>query len=154
MWRSSNSPDSRAMLVFRVRGRPCAIPVAEVDETMRPLPLSGIRSAHRFLVGVARVRGAPVPVVDPGALMTDDGPSRFGRFVILRVGDRRVALAVDSVVGVRWMPVGSLHPLPPLLSAAPQDAVAAIAALDRELLLVLGGGRLLREAGPEPEAAA
>ncbi len=154
MWRSSNSPDARAMLVFRVRDRLCAIPVAEIDETMRPLPISGVPSPHRFLVGVTRLRGAPVPVVDAGALMAADGPPRFGRFVVLRIGDRRVALAVEKVVGVRWMPAGVLHPLPPLLSAAPHDAVAAIASLDRELLVVLGGGRLLREAGPGPEAAA
>ncbi len=154
MWRSSNSPEARAMLVCRVDDRLCAVPVGEIVETMRPLPVSPLPHAQRFVAGVARVRGAPVPVLDARALMGAAGPPRFGRLVILRAGDRRVALAVDAVVGVRWIPAEALHPLPPLLSAVDQDAVAAIAALDSEVLVVLGGGRLLREASLAMEAHA
>jgi purine-binding chemotaxis protein CheW len=140
---TSQRPDAPAVLLCRVRDRLCAIPVGEVDETMRPQPVSPLPHAQHFVAGVARIRGAPIPVIDAGLLLGGDADGPAGRFVLLRIGDRRVALAVESVVGVRRMPADPLQPLPPLLSEASRDAVAAIAALDGELLLVLEGVGLL-----------
>jgi chemotaxis signal transduction protein len=53
------------------------------------------------------------------------------------VGERRVALAVAQVLGIRTLDSG---PLPPLLRA---DALLAIGTLDSELLLVLNSARLI-----------
>jgi purine-binding chemotaxis protein CheW len=148
----ADSPDARPhmALVCRVRSRFCALPVADVEETMRPLPID-LRfgsSAPPFVLGVATVRGVPTPVVDAAALIgaADEADAAPTRFVVLRVGERRVALAVEGVVGLRLLPAAALHPLPPLLNEANTDAVAAIASLDAALLLVLRGGRMLPDA--------
>ena len=114
---------------------------------MRPLPVSPVRQSQRFVTGLARIRGAPVPVVDACLLLGAGGPGGAGRFVLLRVGERRVALAVEDVVGVRWMPAEPLARLPPLLGEASHEAVAAIAALDGQLLLVLDAVGLLPAPG-------
>jgi purine-binding chemotaxis protein CheW len=55
----------------------------------------------------------------------------------MRVGQRRIALAVESVVGARNIPVASLQELPPLLRDALAGVVASIGALDAQLLMVL-----------------
>ena len=58
-------------------------------------------------------------------------------------GNARVALAVDSVLGVRPIPDGSLQALPSLLENAASDVVSRIGALDDELLLVLSNVRVV-----------
>lgn len=133
-------------LICRVQTRLCAIPLGHVIETMRPLPTEAIVGAPPFVRGLAVIRGTPVPVVDAARLLgTTHAQAQAGRLVTMPVGARRVALAVDSVLGVRAIPAGSLHELPPLLHEAGADVVAAIGLLDAELLLVLHATRLLPE---------
>jgi purine-binding chemotaxis protein CheW len=137
-----NDLDTGLALICRVRTRLCALPLAHVVETMRPLPVSRLSNVPDFVSGLAIVRGVPTAVVDAARLLGEEDtcPSRF---VALRVSDRRVALAVDDVLGVRRIPVGCVHDLPPLLANADQADISAIGALDAELLLVLGTTRLV-----------
>lgn len=99
--------------------------------------------AHPVAVGVARVRGLATPVLDAGRLLGSDQPPAFTRLVILRLGSRRAALAVESVLGIRWLLPDQLQPLPPILRQEGEDLVAELGALDEELLLLLQAGRLL-----------
>jgi purine-binding chemotaxis protein CheW len=141
-----NSRESgvRPSLVCRVGGRLCALPLASVIETMRPLPARPIEGAPELVVGVAIVRGSPTVVVDAARLF--DGPgSRPARFVTLRVGQRVIALSVDEVVGVRNLSSAGLDGVPGLLEPAVGEAVSAIGTLDAELLLVLDAMRLVPE---------
>jgi len=131
-------------LVCRVEARLCALPLEHAVETMRPLAVEPVVGAPPFVRGLAVVRGEPLPVVDAARLLgLQEGP--IGRFVTVAVGVRRVALAVDAVVGVRRFPPGSLRALPPLLHEAAGDVVDAIGLLDSALLLVLRSARLLHD---------
>jgi purine-binding chemotaxis protein CheW len=144
-------------LVFRAGVQLCTLPLEHVVETMRPQPVSAVAGSPPFVVGVAIVRGAPVPVVDVARLLgasADPSATRgAARFVTVRVADRTVALAVDAVVGVRRLPAAALRDLPPLLRHAGSDAVATIATLDAELLLVLRAARLVKDDAPGEQAA-
>jgi purine-binding chemotaxis protein CheW len=135
-----------AMLVTRVGGVACAIPIAHVIETMRPLPVEPIgRGGDRALAlidGLAMIRGAPVPVVDARRLLGVAGEAAE-RFVVVQAAERRVALAVDAVLDVRRIDAEALPSLPPLLRSAQRELVSAIGALDQELLVVLDSARLL-----------
>ena len=136
--------NSDRSLICRVQQRLCALPLAHVIETMRPLPIEAVAGAPHFVRGLAVIRGVPVPVVDAARLLGEmDAP--VDRFVTLHVDGRRVALAVSSVLGVRAISPGSLRELPPLLQAAGSAVVEAIGLLDAELLLVLQSSRLLPE---------
>jgi purine-binding chemotaxis protein CheW len=138
--------DSRAELALlcRSRARILALPLSRVAETMRPLPLEPLPGAPPFVTGVSVIRAAPVPVVD-AALLLGGGDSHPRRLVTLTVGDRRVALAVDEVLGVRPLAAEALAELPPLLREAGSGVVEAIGTLDTELLLVLRSARLVPE---------
>ncbi len=103
---------------------------------MRALPYDSLAGAPPFVLGVAIVRGAPTPVVDAGLLL-GQAPSSAGRFIALKQEGRTVALAVDEVMGVRSMEGLALSELPPLLSEAAHESVAAIGNLDSKLLLLL-----------------
>lgn len=132
-------------LLFRVRTRLCALPIAHILETMRPLPTERLAAAPDFVLGVALIRGAPTPVVDAGALIGATEPADFQRYITLRSGDSGVALAVEEVLGMRELPPASLNKLPPLLHEASVEMVSALGSLDAELLTMLKLARTLTD---------
>lgn len=114
-------------------------------ETLRPLPVEPLAGAPDFVLGVAILRGMPVPVVDAARLLgaastTGTGPARF---VSLRVGERSIALAVDAVEDVRVLGPAELAELPPLLREARAEVLEALGRLDADLLLVLRSAALV-----------
>lgn len=131
-------------LLCRVRGLLCALPLEHVEETMRPLKVEPMAGSPSFLLGLTVIRGAVVPVVYAALLLSGE-VSQPTRFVTVKAGPRRIALAVDAVLGIRAMPSGSLDALPMLFQDATLDAVSAVGTLDSELMLVLRGARLIPE---------
>ncbi len=130
------------MLVCRVGTLACAIPVAHVVETMRPLAVETVaRLDTPCVIGVAVIRGAPVPVLDVALLLGVAGGERE-RFVVVRVdGERRVALRVDAVVGVKTLAPETLAALPPLLRDVGAETVSRLGTLDLALVAMLDASR-------------
>ena len=134
----------------------CALPVAHVIETMRPLPIDALPGMPHFVAGVTIVRGTPLPVIVVNRLFGgEEKPPE--RLVVVRAGSRRVGFAVDAVVGVRELSGDMLQRLPPLLGDAAHGAVADIGTLDGELMVVLQAARVVPDevfASIETESAA
>jgi purine-binding chemotaxis protein CheW len=133
------------VLVVRTGKRHCALRVAHVIETMRPLPLEPMADSPPFLLGLSIIRGAPVPVVALARVLGDLEDGSFSRFVSLRVDARCVALAVEEVVDVRALRDTSLEGLPPLLEEK-AGVTEAIGILDSQLLLLLRTARIIPDA--------
>lgn len=122
----------------------CAFPLLHVAETMRPLPIKPVAGTPDFVLGVSIIRGTPTPVVDLHALLDNSQKSSsFGRFVTLKLDDRRVVIGVDTIVGLRSLDSGQLGALPPLLGDASAELIASFGTLDAQLLLVLRAARLV-----------
>jgi purine-binding chemotaxis protein CheW len=134
------------LLYFRVASRICALPVSEVEETMRPLPIEPLPEMPPFVLGASIIRGAPTPVVDLGAFLSGeklDGPRRA---ITVKAGDgRRVALLVSDVMTIGTSDSVSSEAMPPLLRDAAPDAIRTLARLDEGLLTVFQLGRLVPE---------
>jgi purine-binding chemotaxis protein CheW len=131
-------------LLCRVGNLLCAWPLEHVEETMRPLSTEPLAGVPAFVLGLAVVRGTAVPVVDLATLLGRSGADTVSsRFVTVKVGARRVAVAVDAVVGVSRISPRSLEQLPPLFQGPDLDAVSAIGTLDTGLLVVLATARLV-----------
>ena len=98
------------------------------------------------------IRGATVVVVDLGILLgSGSGEDKQARVVTLRVGSRIVGLAVDSIIGVReferrFCPTFRRCCCRLIRRCSPRWGL-----LDRELLMVLDGSRIITE--QELEAA-
>jgi purine-binding chemotaxis protein CheW len=131
----------RSALLIRAGDRCCALDLLHVVEIMRPLPVDEVAHMPAFVRGLSIIRGAPTPVVSLAALLADSGgpPTRF---VVVRAGERQVALAVDAVLGVFELDPATLRALPPLLRHA-AGALQAVAALDGQLLLLLNSGNIV-----------
>ena len=131
-------------LLVRVAGVLCALPLAEVVETMRPLPVEPLADAPDFILGMACIRGAAVPVVRlPALFQGDHHGDPLTRFVTLRVGQRCIALAVQSIAGVADLDEQVFGSLPPLLQSARTEFVQAMGTLDAEFLVTLNTARLI-----------
>jgi purine-binding chemotaxis protein CheW len=142
---SSDGQSPDFVVLFRARGSLCALPVAHVLETMRPLAITPLSQMPAFMLGLSLIRGAAIPIVDVGAMLGADSVRKTKRFVTLRIGERSIALAVEEVLGVREISPASLQQLPPLLRDASAQIVSAIGTLDAEFLLVLRVARILSE---------
>ena len=130
-------------LLFRAHHRACALPVEDVVEAMRPLPVEEMVGAPAFVAGVAIIRGVATPVLDAGALLDARSLPRPGRLVLLRSDGRRVGLLVSSVAGVLTFEEEAFEPLPPLLRTADPDRIERLGRVDGALLHVLHRGRLV-----------
>lgn len=124
----------------------CALRLADVVEIMRLLPSEPIADAPTFVRGLSIIRGMPMPVVDI-ALLLSGRTASLRRLITVKSGTRIVALAVDSVLGVKSIETeGTAESLPPLLREAAGDMVSAIGRLDADLLLFLNTARIVPEA--------
>ena len=86
----------------------------------------------------------PTPVVDLKALLENsENSASYGRFVTLKLNDRRLAIGVDSVVGLRKLDSAQLGELPPLLRDVAADLIESFGTLDAQLLLVLRAARIV-----------
>jgi chemotaxis signal transduction protein len=92
------------------------------------------------------IRGATVVIVDLRTLLGLSSSSfKQARLVTLRVGGRVVGLGVDSIIGVREFERSILSEVPPMLRQAHPEVLTAVGMLDRELLMVLDGSRIITE---------
>jgi purine-binding chemotaxis protein CheW len=138
-------------LVARVGQVTCALPIEGVVETMRPLPVEPIGQVPPYIRGVTILRGRATVVIDMAHLLGQTASAEPTRFVVVRAGERRVALAFEEVIDVRAIRA-ELGPLPPLLRAVAPEAVTAIGAANSAIVVLLETAHvvppeLLREIG-------
>ncbi len=141
----ASSSESRPVVVCRVAEFLAAIPLDHVSETMRPLPIRSFEGMADPLVGLAIVRGRPIPVVSARRLLGLEVGTTPTRFVALRLGSHAAALAVDGVVGVRILSPEVVGAWPSLAESVAPGRATAVALLDHQLLLVLQAARLVSE---------
>ena len=131
------------VLLFTVGKQCCALPLGDVAEVMRAQPLSSHGMLTAGVLGTAIIRGQATPVVDAGQLLCGER-AQGGRLVLLRVGSRRVALAVDSVLGTTPSTERQLDAAPALLTGN-KPVIERIGVLDSELVHVLSAVRVMAE---------
>ena len=134
---------SQLALVFRVAGKLCALPLAQVVETLRPLPVRRFGGTPDFVLGAATVRGLPIPVVSAARLLDEVTAVTGRRWICVLAGSRRVALEVDDVLGVRMIDGIGATLRQPLLEGADPERIATLGRLDGELLCTLEAARLV-----------
>jgi purine-binding chemotaxis protein CheW len=142
---TANAEASTSWLLCRSGSMLCALPIEQVREIMRVLPLERFAAAPRYVLGLSIIRGAPVPVVDIG-LIIGSTATKAARLVAVEAADRTVALAMEDVIGITAISAMTFSQLPPLLRDAAAETIAAVSALDSELLVVLRASRLVPEA--------
>lgn len=90
-----------------------ALPVEQVAEVVNAGTLTPVPGAPPEVVGIAQLRGRPLPVLVPAVLAAEaDGAattSGAGVLVVVNTSAGRFALRVDAVTGIRHFPLSRIH---------------------------------------------
>lgn len=110
------------LLVFRVGTELFAAVLTAIEEALELPRLSHLPEMPPSMLGVISLRGRMLPAYSPArhlgvALAREDAAA-----LVLRAGDRRVALAVDDVDDVLTVDLAALRP-PPIVGGEERDAV-------------------------------
>lgn len=133
-------------IALRCGGQVVALPLAAVALVCRRLPLTPVAARRDGVLGMSRIRGGECPVLDLAWLLTGAAFGAAERLVVLRCGEgRRVALAVEALLGVVRLPAERRAALPPLVAADAPEGLRDLARVDRELYQVLDEARLVPE---------
>lgn len=132
-------------VLFQVAETTYAIPASEVEQLEMIEEITRVPDSPPFLEGIVYVRGRVVPVVN---LRVRFGlpPIAFelsSRLIVVRLGSRLVALAVDSAREYRSFPAEALEPAPEALMGYDADYFAGVFHHEKRLILVLDVARLL-----------
>ncbi len=83
---------------FRVAGRELALPIAQVQEVLRAMPVTKLPTAPRHILGILNLRGRVVPMVDLAEVMALSGPRGENRFsIVCRCRGMLVGLMVEAL---------------------------------------------------------
>ena len=89
------------MLVFKVQEEQFAIPLTEIQEIMKVLPLTPVPHAPPAIHGIMNVRSKVVTAIDMATVLGISNASSKPEHMILAAFEKNLyALLVDTVVGV------------------------------------------------------
>jgi purine-binding chemotaxis protein CheW len=140
---------SRQMACFRVGGRECAVDVLRISEVLRPVPITPLPAAPRFVEGLIELRGRFLPVVDLRKRFDADAPAAGDRskYIVAPLHGTSVALVVDDVSGVERIPADLIQPPPNLAEGRIAPAfVSGVVRWNERVLMVVDLDALLTEA--------
>lgn len=142
--RTSSDEVSLELLEFRLAREWYALETRHVGEIYPLRNLTPLPSTPSFVIGIVNVRGYILPVLDLKKFfgLPEDGLTDLHR--IIRVSGRELdfGLLADVSVGVRSIPVSSLHPPLPTITGIGAEYVKGVTA---ERLIVLDMDRILRD---------
>ncbi len=146
---------SGAWCTFRIAGNSYALPVEQVQEVLRPAPITRVPMALPAVRGLLHLRGAIVTVLDLALVLGLPACDERARpHIVVRDGERSVSLLVDAIGDVQRHATEDIQPSPGTLSAAIRELVTGAIPQPHELLLVLQLEPVLQRAfepqgGPE-----
>lgn len=127
-------------LLCRTGSHRFAISIEHVVENMRMLPIETVADVPSLVRGLCIIRGEPVAVIDTAVLFGDQS-TPINRLITVRTGQRIIALATESVLGIRSIAPRDLRQLPPIFRDA--DSISSVVAQDEELVFFLRSARIV-----------
>jgi purine-binding chemotaxis protein CheW len=97
------------LVALRAGGRSFAVRVSDVAGVVTFRGVAPVPCDEPAMLGLAAVRGAPLPVYDLAALL-GDGSAQAPRWMLLSAGTNRVALAFDEIEEYLRVPREQLIP--------------------------------------------
>ena len=134
-------------VVFKVGEAEYALAAAEVVQMESFAGATHVPGARKFVAGLVQIRGKAVPVVDLRVRFGLEPAPRTldSRVVVVRDGDREVALLADRAREVVKVDDAQLAPPPDLVAGEAQGFVKAVAHLGPRMLMVLDFPKLIGE---------
>ena len=128
------------LLIFRIGRERFALELKAVDEVVDAPELRVLPDATAPLLGVVALRERLVPLYAPATLLAAELETR-GVALIMRWGQRRIALAADDAEDIVLVELGTLRNPPP--STYDDEVVVGVLWRDGELCTVLDARALV-----------
>jgi purine-binding chemotaxis protein CheW len=130
------------VIEFHLSAEPYALPSTSVREVYPLKGLTPLPCTPPFVLGVMNVRGRILPVVDLSSLLglTKQRLSEQSTVILMRAGELEVGIVTDLVIGVRSLPLATIHPP---LSTLTTSRARYLRGITSEGLVVLEATKLL-----------
>jgi purine-binding chemotaxis protein CheW len=130
------------VIEFRLGQEPYALPSTSVREVYPLKGLTPLPCTPPFVLGVMNVRGRILPVADLSSLfgLTKQPLSDQSTVILMRAGELEVGIVTDFVIGVRSLPLTTIHPPLSTLANSPARYLHGITS---EGLVVIDAIKLL-----------
>lgn len=141
--------DVRQILTFILDGEEYGIPILQVQEIRGQTEITPIPNTPPHVRGVMNLRGEVVPVLDLRARLGIPPVDATDVSIVLRLGDRALAMTVDAVSDVLDLMDEQIAPMPEV-HGADKTLLTGMARCDGRLVLLLDVGALASTDGLQP----
>ncbi len=102
------------LLSFRFGGEEYAVPVADVREVLKRVPLTIVPNTPDYILGVTSLRGTMLPIIDLCKRfgITSSARDEKTRIVVVNSNEEHAGLMVDRVTGVLKITPDAVKPTP------------------------------------------
>ncbi len=143
-FRERVAEDEAQVIAFRLGGELHACDVQLVEEVVTKRKVHRLPDMPPRLLGMLRLRGELVPVVDVAPLLELRLEAEQPAILVMAVGDVRVGVAVDAAHEVVTLSPAEYRPAP-LTGAERDQFVVGVARVEGKLVSLLDLGEMLRE---------
>ena len=138
------SDEQEQFVAFRVNDFDLAVPISQVREVVRPLPITALPGGPAFLEGIVELRGAILPVVDLRKRLGQTVPSPTledtARLIVASIDGKILALVADEVTEVVRLDSSEVKPAP---VSTEHSAIVRVFRYRDKIHLILDLDRLL-----------
>jgi purine-binding chemotaxis protein CheW len=131
---------------FRVAGQELAVPIAQVQEVIRAMPLTRLPAAPPHIAGVTNLRGRVAPMVDLARIMDLCGDCTGNRFVIVcRCRGMLVGLLVEAIAAMHQVSGSDVEWAVEARVGVASDMVLGLLKVDERLVKILSVDSLFQK---------
>lgn len=124
------------LMVFRLDAQGYALYLSVVEKVVRAVEITPLPKAPEIVLGVINVQGKIIPVVDVRRRfrLPDREIDPDDRFIIAHTARRQVALAADSVTGLRELTVQEIISVAQIVPFT--EYIKGVAKINGDLVLI------------------
>ncbi len=134
--------DHCELVEFSLACETYGVEMTYVRETRPLLEITPVPCTPPFVLGLINVRGRIISVIDIKRFfdLPEKGLTNLNKVIIMHDGEKEFGILVDSVLGVRTIPLVELQPSLPTLSGVREEYLKGVT---RDRTVVLDGKKLL-----------
>jgi len=86
------------ILTFLLRGEQFAIDITLVDTIQNKMPITPVPKSKKYVIGLISNRGSVIPIINTSLILNGkDTTNTFEKFIIINLGNEKLALAVNDI---------------------------------------------------------
>lgn len=126
--------------VFTIGNVEFALDIMQIKEIIKPIKITVIPKAPRFIEGVINLRGGIIPIVDLRkrfGVKAAGAESAKERVIVTRLNRKVIGLIVDSVTDVISLDKKNISPAPEIVKGISSQFIKGVGKLNDRLILLI-----------------